>query len=94
MTDNLTALFGLSGSTCANAACIMLVKLTPGLNFTNVLSTAFTLADPESVKRYLDFVVLFTLLGPTSIKVIRKTLVKLTADRDVTSSKIEIDFRR
>ncbi len=94
MTDNLTALFAHLGSTCAKVVCIMLVKLTPGLNFTNVLSTAFTLADPESVKRYLDFAVLFTLLGPTSIKVVRKTLVKLTTDRDVTSSEIEIDFRR
>jgi len=31
----------------------MLMKLTPGLNFINILCTAFTLADPESVKRYL-----------------------------------------
>jgi hypothetical protein len=31
----------------------MLMKLTPGLNFINVLRTGFTLADPESVKRYL-----------------------------------------
>jgi hypothetical protein len=29
-----------------------LAKLTPGLNFINVLRTAFTLADPKSVKRY------------------------------------------
>ena len=25
---------------------------SPGVNFTNVLRTAFTLVDPESVKRY------------------------------------------
>ncbi len=31
----------------------MLVKLTPGLNFTNVLLTAFVLVDPKGVKRYL-----------------------------------------
>jgi hypothetical protein len=30
-----------------------LVRGTPGLNFINVLSTAFTLADPKSIKRYL-----------------------------------------
>jgi hypothetical protein len=30
----------------------MLMKLTPGLNFINIICTAFTLADPESVKRY------------------------------------------
>ncbi len=30
----------------------MLMKLTPGVNFINVLCTAFTCADPKSVKRY------------------------------------------
>jgi len=30
----------------------MLMKLTPYVNFINVLRTAFTLVDPESVKRY------------------------------------------
>jgi hypothetical protein len=30
----------------------MLMNLTPGVNFTNVLCAAFTLVDPESVKRY------------------------------------------
>jgi len=29
-----------------------LMKLTPGLNFINVLCTAFTPADPKSIKRY------------------------------------------
>jgi len=30
----------------------MLVKFTPGLNFMNILGTAFTRADPESIKRF------------------------------------------
>ncbi len=30
----------------------MLMKLTPGLNFINVLHIAFTLVDPRSIKRY------------------------------------------
>jgi len=35
------------------AAVEMLVKLTPGLNFINVLRTAFTLVDPKSIKKTL-----------------------------------------
>ncbi len=31
-TNDLTVFFTLSGSTCAKAARIMLVKLTPGVN--------------------------------------------------------------
>jgi len=52
-----------------------------GLNFINILRTAFTLADPKSVKRYwrLDWVL--TLLGSTRIKAVRRTLMKLTPGR-------------
>ncbi len=49
-TDYLTVFFALSGSVCVKAACRMLLKLTPGLNFTNVLRTAFALVDPNSEK--------------------------------------------
>jgi len=41
----------------------MLMKLTPGLNFINVLRTAFTLTDPESVKDTDDLTVFFYPLG-------------------------------
>jgi hypothetical protein len=34
----------------SNDALKMLVKLAPIVNFTNILRTAFTLVDPESVK--------------------------------------------
>ncbi len=43
-------LFTLLGSTGAKAALVLLMKLTPGFNFINVLRTAFTLVDPKSVK--------------------------------------------
>ncbi len=36
----------------AKATCKMLVKLTSGVNFTNILLEAFALVDPKSVKRY------------------------------------------
>ncbi len=62
-------------------ACKMLLRLTPGLDFINVLRTAFTPVGPKSVKRYqrLDWVL--TLLGPTSVKAVRRTLMKLTPGR-------------
>jgi len=41
-----------SGSTRAKAVRRTFMKLTPGLNFINVLRTASTLTDPKSVERY------------------------------------------
>jgi len=59
-----------------------------GLNFINVLRTTFTLADPEkklyhqvsisSTYSTDDLTVFFTLSGSTSVKVVRKMLMKLT----------------
>jgi hypothetical protein len=60
--------------------------LTPGLNFINILSTAFTQADPESVKFQLSRQYLFVLLGCGRIKAARRTLMKLTPDHPVTST--------
>jgi len=57
-----------------------LVKLTPGLNFINVLHTAFTLVDPKSVKKIDNLIVIFTLLGSVSVKAVRITLMKLSPD--------------
>ncbi len=58
--------------------CKMLMKLTPGVDFINVLHTAFTLVDPKSIKRYwrLDWVL--TLSGSTSSKDVRRMLIKVT----------------
>jgi len=44
----------LLGSTSIKAACKMLMKLTLGINFINVLHTAFTCADPENGKIQLS----------------------------------------
>ncbi len=57
-----------------------LVKLTLGLDFINFLRTAFTPVVPQSVRTQSSFQYLFTLLGPTSVKAVRRTLVKLTLD--------------
>jgi len=56
----------------------MLVKLTPGLNFINVLRTAFTRADPRRVKNTVKFSIFFMLSGSMSVKALHKRLVKLT----------------
>ncbi len=50
----------------------------PGLNFINVLCTAFTPADPKSIKDTNDLTVFFMLLGSTCTKAAHRTLVKLT----------------
>ncbi len=49
-----------------------------GLNFINVLRTAFTHADPESVRIQSNPQYLFTLLGSAHVKAVRRTLMKLT----------------
>ena len=46
----------------------ILMKLTPGLNFINVLCTAFTLEEPKSIKKTDNSSVFFMLLGSTSLK--------------------------
>jgi len=58
----------LLGSTSIKAACKMLMKLTLGINFINVLHTAFTCADPKNGKIQLSCQYIFTLLGSTGIK--------------------------
>jgi hypothetical protein len=44
-TDNLTVFFALSGSARIKAAGKMLVKLTQGVNFSNILQAAFVRVD-------------------------------------------------
>jgi len=50
------------------------------LNFINVLFTAFTLPDPKSVKKTVKLSIFFTLLGSTSVKAVRRTLMKLSPE--------------
>jgi hypothetical protein len=56
----------------------MLVKLTHCVNFINVLHTAFALVDPESVRTQSSHQYLLTLLGSTSVKAVRRMLMKST----------------
>ncbi len=56
----------------------MLVKLTTGLNFINILSTTFTRADPKSIKKTVKLSIFITLSGSMSVKAAHKMLVKLT----------------
>jgi len=58
------------------AARKMLVKSTPGVNFTNILRAAFTTADPKSAKNTLKTSVFFALLGSESVKAFHKMFVK------------------
>jgi len=54
------------------------MKLTPGLNFINILRTAFMHIDHESVRFQSNPQYLFTLLGSTYAKAARKSLMKST----------------
>ncbi len=53
-------------------------KVTPWVNFINVLCVAFTRADPESIKIHLSCQCLFTLLAFVIVKGAHGTLMKLT----------------
>ncbi len=72
----------LLGPTSVKAARKMMVKLTPGLDFINIIRTAFTPVVPQSVRTQSSCQYLFTLLGPTSVKAVRRTLMKLTPGYD------------
>jgi len=48
------------------------MKLTPGVNFINVLRAAFVPVDSKSVKRYWQLDWILTLLGATGVKAARK----------------------
>jgi hypothetical protein len=56
-----------------------------GLDFINVLRTAFTPVVPQSVRTQSSRQYLFTLLGPTSVKAVRRTLMKLTPGVNFTN---------
>ncbi len=56
-----------------------------GLNFINVLRTAFTLVDSRSVWKTVKSSVYFMFLGSTSLKTAFKSLVKLTLELNFTN---------
>ncbi len=74
-------LFALLGFALAKADQKILVKLTTGLNFINVLRTPFTHVDPKSVRIQSNPQYLFTHLGFTCAKADQKMLVKSTPGR-------------
>jgi len=55
--------------------------LRSGVNFINVLRTAIALIDPKSVKNTVESLCLFMLLGSTSVKAVRRLLMKLSPER-------------
>ncbi len=56
----------------------MLMKFTPGVNFTNSLCSTFMGTDPKSVKKTDSLTIFFALLGSACVKALRKMLVKST----------------
>jgi len=48
-----------------------------GIDISNILQAAFTLADPKSTKYTDDLAVLFSLFGSAALKAVHKMLVKL-----------------
>ncbi len=70
------------GSTLVKAVREILVKVSPGVNFINVLGAAFMCTDPESANKCDSLVSTqqcrFTLLGPTSVKAASKMMVKVS----------------
>jgi len=65
--------------TTANLSDLWLLEtLSLGLIFINVLRTAFTLADPKSVKKIDHLTVFFTFLWSASVKAVCRMLIKLS----------------
>ncbi len=82
----------LSGSTIVKAVHRTLIKLTQGVNFTNILQVAFALEDPKSAKITDDLTAFFTLLGSAHAKALSKMLVKST--QDLSKHVLRVFFRR
>jgi len=78
-TDDLTVFFALSGSACAKAACRMLMKLTPGVDF----KEAFMCLDPKSVKIQSSRLYIFVLLVSAHVNASSKMLMKLTPEHSL-----------
>jgi len=66
--DNLNVFFTLLGSERVKAAHKMLMILTPGINFINILRTAFTRTDPKCAKKTVKSAVSFGTFGTYGCK--------------------------
>jgi len=73
-------LFTLLGSTSVKAVHRMLMKLSRGVNFINIVHEDFTREDPNSIKIQSSCKHLFALLGSTQLKTAHKMLMKLTLE--------------
>jgi len=75
-------------------------KKSVGVNFFNVLHTAFTRADPKSVRTQSSLQCLFKLLGSASVKAVCRTLMKLSPGHNMlfnnqlclSIEKVEVSF--
>jgi len=76
--DILTAFFALLESALVKAESKMLVKLTKGVNFINILCKALMHTDTIRAKKTDNLNVFFALLGSALVKAESKMLVKLT----------------
>jgi hypothetical protein len=59
----------------------MLMKLTTGVDFTNILHAAFRRADPISSKKTNGLTLFYAILGSALVNSASKMLVKLTLAR-------------
>jgi len=69
---------GLSAQRQTTLIILILEDLKPAVNFSNVLRTAFTHADPKCAKRQSNQQCRLVLLGTTDVKAVHRTLMKLT----------------
>ncbi len=67
----------LLGPTGVKAVHRVLMKLTPGVHFTNILWAAFTHSDLKSAKKTDSLTVFFALLGSARVKAAHKMMMKL-----------------
>ncbi len=56
----------------------MLLNLTAGVNFINILQASFASADPKRAKNTVNLSVFFALLGSSNVKDVSKMLTNLT----------------
>ncbi len=62
------------------------MKLTPGVNFNNILRAAFKHANLKKRKRYWKLDWIFTILGSLCVNIAWNILVKSTPDRVLSSN--------
>jgi len=80
MTVKLSIFFTLLGAMSAKDLSKTLMKLTPGVNFIDILLAALAQRDPESAKKSDNLTVFLALLGYRRIKAAGRRLMKLTPD--------------